>query len=100
MKSVWQLKFPETASSRYIKKIEPQIHEEITHMHPNYYFSKPQRHHRYLWFAGHNVKIHMRCGTRSDKHKRMCILTVPWGYYDPMASLINNHRKDVDDVKR
>jgi sRNA-binding carbon storage regulator CsrA len=36
-----------------LKKIEPQIHEEITHMHPNYYFSKPQRHHRYLWFAGH-----------------------------------------------
>ena len=56
MKSVWQLKFPETASSRYIKKIEPQIHEEITHMHPNYYFSKPQRHHRYLWFAGQTLR--------------------------------------------
>ncbi|MEX6129483.1 hypothetical protein [Staphylococcus saprophyticus] len=23
-----------------LKKIEPQIHEEITHMHPNYYFFK------------------------------------------------------------
>lgn len=36
-----------------LKTIEPQIHEEITHMHPKYYFSKPQRHHRYLWFTGH-----------------------------------------------
>lgn len=36
-----------------LKTIEPQIHEEITHMHPKYYFSKPQRHHRYLWFIGH-----------------------------------------------
>nr|WP_271100001.1 hypothetical protein [Staphylococcus aureus] len=36
-----------------LKTIEPQIHEEITHMHPNYYFSASQRHHRYLWFTGH-----------------------------------------------
>ncbi|MBX5320266.1 hypothetical protein HLA86_12250 [Staphylococcus caprae] len=36
-----------------LKTIEPQIHEEITHMHPKYYFSKSQRHHRYLWFTGH-----------------------------------------------
>lgn len=36
-----------------LKTIEPQIHEEITHMHPNYYFSASQRHHRYLWLTGH-----------------------------------------------
>lgn len=36
-----------------LKTIEPQIHEEITHMHPNYYFSASQRYHRYLWFTGH-----------------------------------------------
>lgn len=36
-----------------LKTIEPQIHEEITHMHPKYYFSKSQRRHRYLWFTGH-----------------------------------------------
>ena len=36
-----------------LKTIEPQIDEEITHMHPNYYFSASQRHHRYLWFTGH-----------------------------------------------
>ena len=36
-----------------LKTIEPQIHEDITHMHPNYYFSASQRHHHYLWFIGH-----------------------------------------------
>ncbi|MFS4466117.1 hypothetical protein ACMFKE_12105 [Staphylococcus haemolyticus] len=36
-----------------LKTIEPQIHEEITHLHPEYYFSTSQRHHRYQWLIGH-----------------------------------------------
>ncbi|WP_259665816.1 hypothetical protein [Staphylococcus caprae] len=36
-----------------LKTIEPQIYEEITHLHPSYYFSTTQRHHRYQWFIGH-----------------------------------------------
>ncbi|MBJ6275886.1 hypothetical protein JGU43_09890 [Staphylococcus aureus] len=36
-----------------LKNIEPQIHEEITHLHPEYYFSTSQRHHRYQWLIGH-----------------------------------------------
>lgn len=36
-----------------LKTIEPQIHEEITHLHPDYYFSTSQRHHHYQWLIGH-----------------------------------------------
>ncbi|MEJ7190290.1 hypothetical protein [Staphylococcus warneri] len=36
-----------------LKTIEPQIYEEITHLHPEYYFSTSQRHHRYQWLIGH-----------------------------------------------
>lgn len=36
-----------------LKSIEPQIYEEITHLHPEYYFSTSQRHHRYQWLIGH-----------------------------------------------
>lgn len=36
-----------------LKTIEPQIHEEITHLHSEYYFSTSQRHHRYQWLIGH-----------------------------------------------
>ena len=36
-----------------LKTIEPQIYEEITHLHPEYYFSTSQRHRRYQWLIGH-----------------------------------------------
>ena len=36
-----------------LKNIESQIHEEITHLHPEYYFSTFQRHHRYQWLIGY-----------------------------------------------
>ena len=36
-----------------LKTIEPQIYEEITHLHPEYYFSTSQRHYRYQWLIGH-----------------------------------------------
>ncbi|WP_258191624.1 hypothetical protein [Staphylococcus pasteuri] len=36
-----------------LKTIEPQIHEEITYLHPDYYFSTSQRHHHYQWLIGH-----------------------------------------------
>lgn len=36
-----------------LKNIESQIHEEITHLHPKYYFSTFQRNHRYQWLIGH-----------------------------------------------
>lgn len=36
-----------------LKTIEPQIYEEITHLHSSYYFSTTQRHHRYQWLIGH-----------------------------------------------
>ncbi|MCO6290549.1 hypothetical protein LZT99_05285 [Staphylococcus epidermidis] len=48
MKYVLRLKY--LASNRLmkiLKTIGSQIHEEVTHMHPNYYFSTSQRHHRY-----------------------------------------------------
>lgn len=35
-----------------LKGMEEQIYEEITHLHPDYYFSAPQRYHHYLWFKG------------------------------------------------
>ncbi|MCE5034939.1 hypothetical protein KJB64_11645 [Staphylococcus cohnii] len=47
------IKIPRKQQAHEIfKTIENQIHEEITHLHPNYYFSTSQRHHRYQWFIG------------------------------------------------
>ncbi|PTH37967.1 hypothetical protein BU619_11660 [Staphylococcus capitis] len=48
------IKIPRKQQAHEIfKTIEPQIYEEITHLHPSYYFSTTQRHHRYQWLIGH-----------------------------------------------